>query len=132
MLMLFIMPIEAWFSSQREDTCSYRHLARSVWWTKGKISSVLCCIPRSVGMLTKRLFWILCWGHSTIYIDLRKINIFVISACRGSFPSEVWAICTCIHPSTNTAIGFISSKYTQLWSSARHSWVFCRTWLSDP
>lgn len=44
--MLFL----AWLSCQREDTDSNRHLARSFWLSEGKISTILCCVSRVVGM----------------------------------------------------------------------------------
>lgn len=44
--------IVARLSCQREDIDPDRYLARSFWRTKGKISTILCCIPRIVGMFT--------------------------------------------------------------------------------
>ena len=38
---------------QREDIDSHRYLARSIWRTKGKIPTVLCCIPGIIGMPTE-------------------------------------------------------------------------------
>jgi len=56
MLMSFVMPIVAWFSRQREDIDSCRYLARSIWRPEGKISTILCGLPGTVGNVYYEIF----------------------------------------------------------------------------
>jgi len=52
MFIIFVTPIVARLSCPREDTDSYWYLARSFWRPKGKISTVLCCLPGTAGTLS--------------------------------------------------------------------------------
>jgi len=52
LFIVFLIYIVARLPCQRENIDPDRYLARSIWRTKGKISTILCCIPRFVGMST--------------------------------------------------------------------------------
>ena len=98
--------IVAWLSCQREDIGSGRYLARSIWWCKGKISTILCCIPRVVGasplmflsaILILVCIWTICYSFHCESSNKHGLSISLpIFCCTNTLDYHNVACLICI------------------------------------